>query len=227
MVTECIALVDSGQADGFAEFPGFDTLQDGVAVERDSKKWLGLFLRPEANPYENDFLVYRYVHQATPQTYDFLWHAFNIGYRFDEIDDFLQVVVVESVEFILIRVTPVNIPVIQATLEDTERFIDTAAQYLLPLSGTFNDSFGQKNAYQWTFQYAPPLDEGVLFTTDPIADPYMLSSWTKRVDGGIHNGALFFLGYKVRTSGDGNIISLSGRHWFDGSCWKPYESITR
>lgn len=48
-----------------------------------------------------------------------------------------------------------------------------------------------------------------------------MPSWASRLDGGIRAGHLYFFCFKRRQSGDGSLILLNSRHWFDGQAWRP------
>ncbi len=214
-VSQYLALVDNVPVGGFIPLSDFNELDDGDGVELDSETWLERFLIPEASPYRRDVKVVRYIHSATLSTHDLIWHGYTIG-------DDLEVAVIESVAFVLIRLNQVDTPLILSDDEQTTENITRLAERVLQHSGTYIDAMGQDLSYSLTFHYNPPLVDGSRFTSGPDRDPNILPNWVDRVDGGIHKGGLFFLGYKVHGSGDGRLIFLSGRDWFSGECWEAY-----
>ncbi|MBI4703942.1 MAG: hypothetical protein HY744_22770 [Deltaproteobacteria bacterium] len=215
-VARYLALVDAAAPDGFVPLASFADLEDGAAVERDSQLWAGRFFRPEASPWRDGLAVTRAAHRARSTTQDLLRH----GYRLEE----LQIAVFESAAFVLVRIAG---PLPGAGDDATAAAIARLADRVLARSGAYDDVFGQRVPYEWRFQYQAPLGEGARLSTAPDADPMVLSSWAARVDGGIHRGELFLLGYKARASGDGRLVFLDGRHWFDGKCWEPYVGRSR
>jgi hypothetical protein len=212
-----LAVVDRVPAGGFTELRSFDELPDGAGVERDSRTWAKRFFRPAASPYADGADVKRYAHRAVEGTFDLLWHMVTV-------EDELDVAVIESVKFVLVRVHPRSGPVLSPDEAATATAIAALADRVLAMTGTAPGPFGGAQPYRWTFQYQQPLGDGARFSTAPDADPPVLASFTERLDGGIHHGHLFFLGHKVR-SGDGRIVSLDARHWFDGQCWRPYAAV--
>lgn len=167
-------------------------------------------------PYREGTTVQRFVHHATPDTCDLLRHV----YTFENI----TMEVTENVAFVLIRLRPLAGKILKGNAEASAGSIAGLARRILNFSGQYMDASGQSHAYQLTFKYKPPLEEGSWFTTnhDALPVPGVLRSYVERVDGGLANGRLFFLGYKTQLSGDGRLIFLSDRHWFDGKCWEPY-----
>ncbi len=216
ILTDFLSTVDRATENGFEDFSGFEGLDDGAAVELDSRDWAERFLRPESNPYADGVEVKRYVHHATSDTDDLIWHGF-------VINEEIGVTVIESAESYLIKLKSHQGTLLGQHDAESEALIQGLTQPVLALSGTYDDPFGQILEYRWTFVYDPPLREGSRFTSGPGVDPFVLTSWTDRIDGGIRGGELFFHGYKVHGSGAGRNVSLSGKHWFDGKCWEPYD----
>lgn len=217
MVREYVSLVDNVPSNGFVKLTSFDALEDGLRVEANSRRWAERFFRYEASPYREGVAVLRFVHHGTSRTYDLLRHV----YTYKNV----AVEVTESVQVVLIRLHPVDDgEILRENDEASAGSIAGLTRRILALSGRYVDQFGQTHTYQWAFRYKPPLGEGSCFTTNPdvLPVPGLLRSWAERVDGGIAKGKLFFLGYKNHLSGDGRLIFLSGRHWFDGRCWEPY-----
>lgn len=216
ILTDFAAVVERATELGFESFSGYDSLDDGDAVELDSRMWAQRFLRPDASPYQEGTEVRRYIHHATTETDDLIWHGF-------VVDNSIEVTVIESAESYLIRLKPTQGTVLGRHDTESESLVEGLAESVVALTGTYDDAFGQQVSYRWTFVYDPPMREGSLFTSGPDSDPFVLTSWTERLDGGIKDDVLYFHGYKVHGAGDGRNVSLSGKHWFDGKCWEPYD----
>lgn len=221
VVRAFLEAVDRVPAADFTRLGGLDELDDGAAVERDSRAFCARFLRPEASPWNDALEVKRYAHRSSGPTIDLLWHAYASA------DDELDLGVIEGAKQLLVRVHPRTLPLLGATDEATAENVDAIAELVLTTAGQYDDPFGQSLPYDWELQYRPPIRDGSRFSSAPAEDPYGLSSWATRLDAGIHVGSLFFLLHKVRVSGDGRIVSLDDRGWFDGSCWEPYGVIQR
>jgi hypothetical protein len=205
--------------DAFVELPRFDELRDGAAVEQDSRTWAARFFRAGANPYEATPAPRRTAHVASADSADLLRHELGLGE--------LGLTITESVRWVLVSIHAPNLPELGANDHATAQAIADLGEQVLLMAGTHRDPFGQVANYQWTLQYQAPLREGSRFTTIPLAEPRLLRSYAERLDGGIERGLPFFLGYKARPSGDGRLVFLDARHWFDGECWEPYERSPR
>jgi hypothetical protein len=214
-----VGMVASLGPGAFVELTGFDALADGAAVEQDSRRWAARFFRAEASPYREQPAAKHSVHGASADCFDLIRHELRVGE--------LGLEITESVRFVLASVRAPNLPPLGANDNASAQAIADVAEQILVMAGTHHDPFGQPAKYQWILQYEPPLRDGSRFTTAPGAEPSLLQSHAERLDGGIHGGVPFFLGYKARGSGDGQLVFLDGRHWFDGKCWEPYERRRR
>ncbi|HWL85444.1 MAG TPA: hypothetical protein VNO21_06560 [Polyangiaceae bacterium] len=72
----------------------------------------------------------------------------------------------------------------------------------------------------WTFLHGP-LVEGSRFSTAPEEEEFRMWSWSDRVDGGILDGHLFFLGFKHIEPFHGRQMFGQSLHWFDGKGGEP------
>jgi hypothetical protein len=214
-----VGMVDAIDPAAFFELTGFDAFGDGVAVEQDSRAWAERFFQPAASPYRPEPIVRHSFYFASGPSFDLLRHELRVG----ELD----LVVTESVRFVLVSVRAPNLPALGSNDNALAQAITDLGEQILVMNGTSFNPFGQSSKYQWTLQYEAPLREGSRFTTAPQTDPALVQSHAERLDGGIQRGLPFFLGYKARGSGDGRRVFLDGRHWFDGKCWKPYERSPR
>jgi hypothetical protein len=212
-------MVDGIAPAAFFELTGFDPFGDGIAVEQDSRDWAERFFQPAASPYRSEPKVKHGFTFASGDNYDLLRHELRVGD--------LELVVTESVRFVLVSVRAPNLPALGSNDDALAKAIADLGEQVLRMKGTAFTPFGQSQKYQWTLQYEAPLRDGSRFTTAPQAEPAILQSHAERLDGGIGRGSPFFLGYKARGSGDGRLVVLDGKHWFDGKCWKPYERSPR
>ena len=203
------------EANGFTPLASFDDLGDGPGVRHDSEVWCDRFLTPEANPWRDGADTERSVHPSTDDLDDMLLTRC-------ALDEELAIEVVESIEFILVRLQPL-VPVLGASASQTDAAVEQLADKVLLRAGSGSTATGEEESYRWDFHYFPPLDDGTRFSSAPDAFPMNLPGWWSRLDGGIESGQLVFFGPKKRTSGDGRMVFLNGRAWFDGSCWDPYE----
>jgi hypothetical protein len=206
-------------ASAFMELPSFEGLQAGAAVEQDSRRWAERFLRPAVSPYGPASNVRRSVHYASGTSFDLVRHELYVGD--------LGLEITESVRFVLVRVLLPPATWLERSEAEASEAVDTLAEQILVTPGTAPDLFGQANDYRWSLLYEPPIRDGARFTTAPAADPAVLRSYADRLDGGVEGGTLFFLGFKAHASGDGRLIFLNGKRWFDGKCWEPYERSPR
>jgi hypothetical protein len=214
-----LALVDPLGPAAFVELPRFDVLDDGATVEQDSRTWASRFLRAGANPYDATPAPKRTVHHALANSADLIRHELRLGE--------LGLTITESVRWVLVSVQPPNLPPLGVDDNATAQAITDLAEEILLMAGTVADPFGQVAKYQWTLQYEAPLHDGSRFSTAPLAEPRLLRSYAERLDAGLLRGVPFFIGHKARPSGDGRLVFLDARHWFDGKCWEPYERSPR
>lgn len=202
------------EAAGFAPLASFDELSDGGGVSLDSRTWCGLFLGSEANPWRPDVEPERHVHRASDAAADLLLTRC-------PVDEELELEVIESVEFLLLRL--VGTPAVPGASEaETDATIESLADRVLARSGSGTLSSGQAEPYRWEFSYHPPLADGTRFSSAPDEWPVTLPGWWSRVDGALDGGRLLFFGHKKRASGDGRMVFLDASAWFDGTCWDPY-----
>ncbi len=193
----------------------FSDLPDGDRVKRDSQTWSTGLFQEKYHPWIEGIRVDRRIRHADGDVDDLLIH------RWKPVPG-LQLELVESSTLLMVRPGPETPEQDLETGEYTAATIDTLADRILRRSGEYDGAFGDLHRYQWDFHYFPPMREGSRFSTAPGTDPEMLAHWTDRLDGGIESGKPFFVAYKKHVSGDGRLIFLSGKGWFDGSDWNPY-----
>ena len=184
----------------------FTALADGAAVKQDSEKWCGIFFKPEANPHEAHPAAALMIHHATADTADII--------RYDYGPAAKRLRLYETLDFVLLSMEQGGVEVLKLSQEKRPPAIAVIAQSLL------NQPAPQT---AWSFAFPPSIENGSRFSTDASQEPQMMPSWASRVDGGIHAGHLYFVCFKRRQSGDGRLIFLNNRHWFDGQAWAPYQ----
>jgi hypothetical protein len=196
-VTGWLQAVDRVTPGQYKNLESFEALPDGAHVRADSESWSARFFTPKFDPYRQTEPVKRSFHNAGADTYDMLRHQYAA--------QSLSLEVIETVTFTLLRFGPSK-SLLSLPEENKRKAIMRAASAVLHLPDDF--------------QFPAPVIEGALFSTHAEANPITLRSWTARVDGGIHNGQLFFICYKRQEPADGKLIFLNGQHWFDGKCWE-------
>jgi hypothetical protein len=211
------ALVDRVKPASWRPFSSFRQFLDAERVEHDSRQWAERLFRPNTSPYRVT-PVQRTVHHATDDTFDLLRHAYRVKVK----DRVLGLEVLESVEFVLVRVAPEG-GLVSGGEAALASDIADIANSVLRMEGSAVGPMGEDEPYVWSFQYERPLGEGSRFSTAPAAEPLMLRTFAGRLDGGIRGGVPFFLAYKIHPRSGGRLIALNGFHWFDGKCWEPYQ----
>jgi|ERR1022692_1409829 hypothetical protein len=200
---------------GYVEMQDFHELPDGARVEQNSMSWSEKFFTAAANPYHQKLSVRRSVHHATPDTFDVVRHKYDaVGKR---------LVVDETVNLILITVEQPLDDLLTKGEGEKRNEINKIAGLLLKMSGTMVATNLQDAPYLWVFRFPATIRKGARFSTNPEADPRRMWSWASRLDGGIHEGRLYFLCFKQRESTSGRIMSPDSQHWFDGKCWAALE----
>lgn len=188
-------------------------LPDGAAVQQDSEKWCGIFLKPEVNPHSANPAAALAIHHATGDTADIL--------RYDYGSTPMRLRLYETVDFVLLRVEEGGGQVLKVS-QDKRREAIAAMAGLLLTPPPPQKAGGSKAT--WSFEFAGMIEDGSRFSTDASQEPVVMPSWASRVDGGIRAGHLYFVCFKKRQSGDGRLILLDSHHWFDGQAWAPYQS---
>ena len=198
----------------FADIPA---MKDGASVEVDSQDWAGKFLRPKASPWRRfvrierayraaddklgaDAIVHHYRLQGSEPSYD-------LGLAVYETSGELYVIVEDGADDLL-------------ALEPEKRVdrLDGIAGKLLNMEGTWFDVLGSV-PYHWELLFTGDVRQGMTFTSAPGVSYVTLTSWAKRIDGGIAPFGLYFMLHKARYS-SGMMIELDQAHWFDGLSWK-------
>ena len=180
---------------GPADYHSVDDLAAVSGQARaDSRHWAHSFFSPAASPHQAA-KVRHSVHLARADTPDLLRHEYAFGG--------LDLEVIESRSFTLIRIAPAALDVLALPEAERPRAVKRAAESLLHLEGAH---------HKWDFQLPALLAEGVRFSTNPAADPLGMRHWHERADGGIRRRALYFLCFK-------KIGQILGYHdvqrWFD------------
>jgi hypothetical protein len=198
IVKEWLNAIDRVKPRDYVELGDVTVLPDRARVEQYSQEWADRFFTATANPWHAD--ARRSVHRATPDTNDMLRHEYAV--------DGIPLEVIETVALTMVRLPAGPTPAPAAVRQ-------IAAQ-LIRLAGTHVGQRLEPEPYTFVFALPDTLTEGVLFSTAATTNPVSMYSWAKRLDGGIRDRRLFFLGYKVRESTGGRRMALDGQHWFDG-----------
>ena len=198
VVTTWIEAIERVPPQGYLPVSDFETLPK--LVRGDSTMWAERFLKPEASPHARGATVQWEAHLSTADTPDILRHRLRVGpYGLD---------IAETINFMLIRV--IQTPrLLELGEEARPAAVRAAALAILNL---------QDSEHTWVFQLPARIVDGVLFSTNPDADPLHLPSWKDRADGGVHRQTLFFLCYK-------KFFDRAGfrdiQRWFDES-WRSH-----
>jgi hypothetical protein len=157
--------------------------------------WCASFFPSCADPHEPALAARAFVHLATPDTPDLL--------RYDYVVNGISVALIENRNFALLRVARESADVLaRASGERAEEIRRITAAIF----------GGPDHPWVGTFELPKAIEEGATFSTDPSANPLLLTTWRARIDGGIHRGCLYFLWYK-------RVSQLVGfwneREWFD------------
>lgn len=212
-IIEWLKSVDAVPASGFKEATDLHALPDGPRVHANSVEWTKRFLSEDADPYRPKTQVKRSIHHAKEDTYDTLRHDYACQ------SNTVHLSVIETVEFMLIRVEEEPAELAPTRGEKRHKVIDHLAHGILRMSGILH--VGLREApYHWIFHEYAGVTQDLRFSTAPLVNPITMSSWADRMDGGIHKGHWFFMGFKRREDTSGRIRTLNGQHWFDGECWK-------
>ncbi|WP_394849795.1 hypothetical protein LZC95_20350 [Pendulispora brunnea] len=214
---------------GYQSLTDFTALPDGARVLAESQQWSSRFLTAPLNPYRRDIDVRRSVHRAVGElpdgSPDVLRHEFAVSVP-DEANAppvALTVTIRETIDAMRVDVHRPGIDLLTLPAERRLEAISWLAERVLRLHGTHLGSNRQDVTYTWVFRYRA-LDEGAHFTTAPEKDALGMWSWADRVDGGITNGDVYFMGFKQISPTDGKLIALDPMHWFDGVAWNRYRN---
>ena len=176
LITIWLSSIDRASQKGFVSLESLTALPDNV--RGDTSLWSERFFTAEANPYHQTSGVNYSYHLSTADTPDLLRYEYEVKG--------LGLEVMESSSYTLIRVRPrVNLHDLKQ--EEKLNLIHQAAQRILNM---------QDEDHQWDFRFPEPIVDNSRFSTDPNADPIVMSSWVSRSDGGIHKGGLYFLLFK-------------------------------
>jgi hypothetical protein len=187
----------------------FMELSDGERVEQDSRQWAGTFFTLVANPFNQSLPVRLLINPARQDSVDVLRHQYAAAGKTLKVDETANVILITVDEpFFLMK-----------SEEEKHAAINAAAALLLNVTGTMVANNLADAPYQWTFEFPARIVEGTHFSTNPLENPSRMWSWAMRLDGGIHDGRLYFLAFKQREQTSGRLFILDGQHWFDGKCW--------
>ncbi|MEE2829146.1 MAG: hypothetical protein VX498_08155 [Myxococcota bacterium] len=210
-----LAMVQGVDPASFVPLGDFSEIKDGAQVEMDSQQWCAALLQEAWGPWVDGADVERAVRPGDDSAHDLLRQCWSS-------DEDLKLETVESAQFLLLRAKEGSEPVLGANDNDTSLRVDAFVDRVLRRSGEFTDAFGQSTPYRLELHYHPPLADGSRFSSAPEADAVVLPHWTGRLDGGVEGGLPFFILHKKHVSGDGKMLFLAGRGWFDGSSWATY-----
>lgn len=164
-------------------------------VRGDSLMWSQRFFAEMANPYNEALTVRRSLNLATDQSTDLLRHEYTV--------DDLSLVVIETNNFTIISIKGTAAGVLALPEPARAVAVNTLAQRVLMMRG---------DDYHWEFDYPNTIKDGTHFSTAPDVDPWMLSPWSQRADGGLRGDDVYFLCFKKyeQTSGYEDMET-----WFD------------
>ncbi|MBL8178404.1 MAG: hypothetical protein JNK48_27265 [Bryobacterales bacterium] len=140
------------------------------AVRADSAMWAERFLTDAANPHLRPHAAQWSFVLATEDTPD----AIRAGYRADRYD--LDTVETRAYLLVRLRLREFSAAAIQ---EAADRLIQPA-----------------QSGSRWRFQFVETPSEGSRFSTSPASNPLTIASWDDLVEGGVRNGAPYFLRFK-------------------------------
>jgi hypothetical protein len=166
-----LAGVERASDRGFAPVPGAVDLPAEVLA--DSCYWCDEVFSPDANPHDAPD-VWRGVHLATRSTPDLLRHVYTT--------QGIGLAVTEGRNFILVEVDPRSADVLALPRAERPAAVHRVAEAIFRAPPSF--------------QVPPEIDEGARFSTDDGAEPLLLAAWSRRVEGGVRGGRLYFLCYK-------------------------------
>jgi hypothetical protein len=179
--------VDRVSPNDYRPIGSFDEFPD--AVRGDSEMWCERFFAPQANPRLQSVPPALTYHLSTDASPDLVRHVYAVQK--------LALDVVESINFTLIR-TNRRSPLVAQDVHEV-------ASSVLNLKDP---------EHEWTFHIPASLSDGTWFSTDADADPFAMSSWADRADGGIRKDILVFLCFKK----DPDLVGYRDiRQWFDGA----------
>lgn len=199
----------------FIEMYRFKELPDGEYLEVFSRDWLSKLLNDDANPYNPRISVKRSVHVATADSWDVLRH------QYIALD--LPLVLLETSENVeLIIDRPVG-ELLGGSPSARMARINELARQLLATDGIHLAMDNQRRPYRWVFSVPQGIEvqEGVRFSTNPLAELSDMWSWTMRADGGIRNERLYFLMTKRDEQTSGRLYRISESGWFSGKYHQP------
>lgn len=213
-ISQWLDLIWRLRPEDYVPIEDLNTLPDGARVAHDSLFWTGKFLTGVASPYDTARRVRRSIHHATADSFDTLRH---------EYDSLGKPLVVEETANLLLVTVDVSLENLQTKSERAKQAeIHALAELVLNIRGTMVAQNLQGAPYQWVFRFPDTIREGTRFSTAPEQDPLRMWSWASRVDGGIHQGRLYFLGFKKPESTSGRNIVPDPQHWFDGKAWDAF-----
>ena len=157
--------------------------------------WCASLFPSCADPHEPELSARVSVHVATADTLDLLKHDYAVNG--------ISVSLIESRNFALLRVARENADILAQAAAKRGEEIRRVAKAIF--GGTDQQPLP-------AFVLPKVIEEGVTFSTAPLANPLLIATWRDRIDGGIHHEGLYFLCYK-RIS---QIVGFwNGREWFD------------
>jgi hypothetical protein len=166
-----LAAVDRAVARGFDRVEDREVLPAGARA--DSWFWCDEVLAPHANPHDAPG-ARASVHPATPTTVDLLRHDYKAAG--------LGLTVIEGRNFLLVQVDPASADVLALPPEDRAAAVHRVASAIFKARPSF--------------QVPRAIEEGARFSTDEGVDPRLMAHWSRRLDGGVRGGRLWFLCYK-------------------------------
>lgn len=160
------------EAEGrFREVASLEELPEHV--RKDSEFWCDEILAPAVNPHDVE-TARHHVFQEPGETPDLVAH--------DVAVNGTQLRIIEGRNFLLVRVDRRSLDLLALPIEARHAAAERAAEAIFrePLR----------------FRTCAALGEGGLVCTDAEVDPLLISSWSRRAEGGIRGGELWFLCYK-------------------------------
>lgn len=201
-VTAWLAAVARVPPDGFTPVERMEDIADQARA--DSWFWCDSIFREEANPHGASVSARHAYHLATSDTPDLLRHEYTAVGR--------KLVVTEGRNFILVEVDRSSLDLLSLCGEDRAAAVREIAGSLFNLGSEVAAMGPAGGSACAPLEVPENLDEGVMFSSNPAADPELLSCWRDRTECGVRGGSLYFLCYKKASQCVGY---ANPQQWFD------------
>lgn len=192
MVVEQIHLwlekIDRVPEQAWVHIEDFASLDTGARTE--SMTWCDRVLLPAANPYREGAAARHAYFLASRPGIDLFRHDVIVR-------DVGALTVFESVNFLILRLTPDRpTPFVERTLEN--------------IALALINSIGPD--YEVTFKYPDVIQDNTIISTAPNIDPFLMESWTDRIDMVLKQAKIFFI---INKTYPGVLGGMSEAQWFE------------